>query len=133
MDDPTYSARIFLRTFLARYPQRLSLGALTGVVVHVIVAILNPVIIEKTSIDLTRLSMPECIFVGIFLFMLPTIFTRYRLGDDLEHAIQAIRRIAQEGSLSRVQIQLLYLELARQELDRRQVPPPPVGENQEIL
>jgi hypothetical protein len=123
MDDATYYTRIFLRVLLSRYPHRLSLGALTGVVAHVIVVAVAPLVLEKTSVNLSDINLTEAIFIGIFVFVFPTIFSRYRLDDDIEHKILAIRRIAQEGHFSRAQVRILYLELARQTLHQHTAPP----------
>ena len=123
MDEATYYTRIFLRVLLSRYPHRLSLGALTGVVAHVIAVVVAPAVLDKTSINLTKINLTGWILIGIFFFVFPTIFTRYRLDDDLEHKILAIRRLSQEGNLSRAQVRILYLELARQTLHQHSAPP----------
>lgn len=120
MTDPSYYARLLLKALLCRYPHRLSLGALTGIVLHVILKVLSPFISGDVGKNLSLLGPTQCAIVGVFLFVFPTIFSRHRLSDDLEEKLVSLRRIIEEGNLSPAQRRLLYLDLAHQVLNERQ-------------
>lgn len=108
--------RTSLRVVLFRYPHRMSLGALSGVVLNVAAEIFRPYLKDHSSIDISQVGASEWILVGIFLFVVPSAFRRYRLPDDIEQKLISIRRIADEGKLTAVQARILYLELAHQAL-----------------
>jgi hypothetical protein len=113
--EATQILRLALRALFCRYPHRLSLGVLTGVVGNA----LAPIVSKLTPLDVSGLGMIEWIMFGIFVFVFPTVFTRYRLSDDIEAKLVGIRRIAEEGGLSYPQRRLLYWQLARQVLDEK--------------
>ena len=119
MGDASYYIRLFLRALFCRYPHRLLMGALAGLVGHFALVAIAPIARQGALLTFVELNLTECILVGVFVFTVPTLFSRYRLSDDLEHKILAIRRIALEGKLSNTQIRMLYLELARQLLHER--------------
>ncbi|MBV9825079.1 MAG: hypothetical protein JO001_05270 [Alphaproteobacteria bacterium] len=121
MVDPTYFGRVIFRVLLCRYPHRLSVGALTGSVLYVISGVIAPYVRANTGFEIGDLGGASWILVGIFIFVFPTIFTRYRLSDDLETKLAAITRIVEQGRLSQAQARILYLELARQTLHEQHV------------
>jgi hypothetical protein len=67
--------------------------------------------------------MLEIIGTSVFLFTLPPVlFSSPSLDPDVESKILILKALEQEGNISKSQMKLLYIELARNVLLTKKIP-----------
>jgi hypothetical protein len=92
-------------------PGRTSLGILFGVIIQMAVEIFAPLLARQQLMDFSRITLPDFICLGIFIFNLPLALCHRRMNPQIKIAIAAIKKAKSEGYVSVAQARLRYLNL----------------------
>jgi hypothetical protein len=74
------------------------------------------------GIDVSRVNALEVVSFTVLIAFVPSLLLSNRMDPDVRRGINNIRGIAKEAGLSKAQTKLLYIELARGSLERKELP-----------
>jgi hypothetical protein len=97
-------------------PKGTSVGAFLGIVLDGVLAFFSPALKRLSSYDITAVRTYHLIAAGVLLLNIPILFRRRELPQEVENALEAIRRA--KPHMTKVQIRMQYLALLNDVLER---------------
>ena len=121
--DITGWLRRGLNIMFVGHPQRTSMGLFAGVVCDALVTIFSPTLASIKMVDFTKIKIWQYMLSGVFFFhVFPQLFQSNTLDEETERELRMLKRIREEGKLTRSESRELYLKYIRERAERRQKP-----------